>query len=60
MNLDSKKDENEDENDEKPKNTPNIKIKNINRTSDNRSNLGRINDNDYDVEELKRQILKKR
>ena len=59
--IETKKDEeDEEDDDEKPKNSINkVDIGKIKKSSDNRSTLGRVNDTDYDVEELKKQILKK-
>jgi hypothetical protein len=60
FNLKSKKEDVEDEDDEKPKKgaVRKVNVGSMNKPTDNRSTLGRVNDTDYDVEELKRQILK--
>ena len=61
FNLKSKKEDSDDEDGEKPKkgSVRKVNVGGMNKSTDNRSTLGRVNDTNYDVEELKRQILKK-
>ena len=60
INLD--KEEDEDEDDDEPKNKNEVKKINLNvygKRKKSRSSLGKVLDEEYDVEELKKQILKK-
>ncbi len=60
--LDSDDDSEEDDEEESKKNKNEVKeisLGKFNRMTNNRTTLGRINKKDYDVEELKKQILKK-
>ena len=56
LNIESQKDK-DDEDDEKD--LKNIHLGRINKSGANRSTLGRVIDSDYDVEKLKKEILKK-
>ncbi|WP_407376138.1 hypothetical protein [Methanobrevibacter sp.] len=51
-------DDDEDEDDEKTRDTVKLKTR-VKNPNSKRSSLGRLDSNDYDVEELKRQILRK-
>ena len=57
IHLDEEKDDDEDESDDDVKEIS-LNVKKVSRTN-SRSSLGGIQNNDYDVEDLKRQILKK-
>lgn len=58
VNIKSKKQDDEEE-DDAADTVKKVDIGKISKSQRNRSSLGRVNDNNYDVEELKRQILKK-
>jgi len=62
FNLDNKEDDEEDDEDDSKNNKNEVKevnLRQFHRMTTNRSSLGKINKKDYDVEELKKQILKK-
>ena len=60
FNLDNVNEDEEDDEDESDKNeVKEISLRQFKRMTNNRSSLGKVNKKDYDVEELKRQILKK-